>query len=191
MAVNLPTTKNLIGIPGIEIGVAAAGIKYKDRPDVAVFVLTDGAVAGGVFTHNSYRAAPVELAANRLKNGSVRGLVINSGNANAATGERGLGDTKATCRELAELIGCDENDILPFSTGVIGEFLPIESFKNGIRSAYLERMQEGWNDAAQAILTTDTKSKGVSRSFRLDDSIIKATGIVKGSGMIHPNMATM
>ena len=191
MAVNLPTTKNLIGIPGIEIGVAAAGIKYKDRPDVAVFVLTDGAVAGGVFTHNSYRAAPVEVAADRLKNGSVRGLVINSGNANAATGERGLGDTKATCRELAELIGCDENDILPFSTGVIGEFLPIESFKNGIRSAYLERMQEGWNDAAQAILTTDTKSKGVSRSFRLDDSVIKATGIVKGSGMIHPNMATM
>ena len=191
MAVNLPTTKNLIGIPGIEIGVAAAGIKYENRPDVAVFVLTDGSVAGGVFTRNSYRAAPVELAAKRLASGSVRGFVINSGNANAATGDRGLSDTKETCKELAELIGCDQNDILPFSTGVIGEFLPMELFKNGIRSAYVERKQQGWNEAAQAILTTDTKTKGISKSFQLSNSEIKATGIVKGSGMIHPNMATM
>lgn len=189
MAVNLPDIGTLNPVSGIELGSAKANIRYEDRFDVAVMTCTPGSVVGGVFTQNSYRAAPVIVA--EANCGAVRGLVINSGNANAATGDIGLRDAEQMCSLLAEHIGCGADEVLPFSTGVIGECLPMLRMADGIDTAFKACRANGWNSTAEAIMTTDTAPKGVSVEFDVDDHTIAATGIVKGSGMIRPDMATM
>lgn len=189
MPVNLPPTLPLRPIDGVSLGSSPAGIRYMNRDDLVVMVFEDGTVAGGVFTQNTFPAAPVVLS--RCRMGRVRGAVINSGNANAATGEQGLEDARSCCGTLASLIDCDEAEILPFSTGVIGEFLPMDRMEKGIRNAHDSVRENGWNDAAAAILTTDTAPKGVSLSFTVDGKDVNATGMVKGSGMMRPDMATL
>ena len=189
MAVNLPPAGELSAVPGVRIGTAAAGIKYRERDDLALFAFGEGSMVGGVFTRNSFRAAPVTLAAERL--GAARGFVVNSGNANAATGERGLADARSSCVLAAEVLGCDANEVLPFSTGVIGEFLPMDRMADGIGRAAEALSEDAWLPAARAIMTTDTQPKGVSGRFGIGGSQVTATGIVKGSGMIRPDMATL
>ncbi len=189
MSVNLPRTLPLEPVPGIRVGTAAAEIRYQDRDDLVVMVCDEGTVAGAVFTQNQFKAAPVIVAQSRT--GPVRGIVINSGNANAATGDRGLKDARGSCAQLACSVGCKESEVLPFSTGVIGEFLPMDRMSKGIRQAFENAEEDGWNRAAEAILTTDTASKGLSSSFELSGQAVHATGMVKGAGMIRPDMATL
>ena len=189
MAVNLPPLGELRAIPGIRIGAAAAGIKYRERDDLAVFALDKGSTVGGIFTQSSFRAPPVAVAAQRL--GGARGLVVNSGNANAATGERGLADARSSCALAAQVLGCDANEVLPFSTGVIGEFLPMDRMAEGIRRAGSALRDDAWLSAARAIMTTDTQPKGASGRFEIGGSQVTATAICKGSGMIRPDMATL
>ena len=189
MAVNLPPLSELLPIDGISLGAAAGGIKYQERKDVAVALLAEGSVGGGVFTRNAFRAAPVVVASERL--GQARALLVNSGNANAATGERGIADARACCAHLAAKAGLEETAVLPFSTGVIGEFLPMDAMRKGIDAALLAAKPDGWADAARAIMTTDTVPKAVSVQGQVAGASIRATGIVKGSGMIRPDMATL
>ena len=189
MAVNLPLTPELGQVPGFRVGCTEAQIRYADRLDLAVVTCDPGSVAGGVFTQNSYKAAPVIVAEKHL--GEVRGLVVNSGNANAATGERGLIDAQDTCKYLARQLRCNASAVLPFSTGVIGEFLPMDRNYNGIEEALACQSPSQWDDMARAIMTTDTQPKGVARDFEIDGAPVRAIGLVKGSGMIRPNMATM
>ena len=189
MAVNLPPLGELLCIDGIELGTAAAGIKYQDRLDLAVILLAQGSVAGGVFTQSAFQAAPVRIARERL--GCARALVVNSGNANAATGERGLADARATCAHMAAKLDIPEAETLPFSTGVIGEFLDMDAMRRGIDAAVNAAAPDGWADAARAIMTTDTAPKAVSVQADVAATPIRATGMVKGSGMIRPDMATM
>ena len=189
MAVNLQPPGELRAVPGIRIGTAAAGIKYRDRDDLALFALEPGSSVGGIFTQSSFRAAPVAVAAERL--GAARGFVVNSGNANAATGDRGLGDARSSCALAAKVLACQPNEVLPFSTGVIGEFLPMDRMADGIARAGNALRDDGWLTAARAIMTTDTQPKGVSGRFEIGGSHVTATAIVKGSGMIRPDMATL
>ncbi len=189
MAVNLPQIGSLAPVPGIELGASQANIRYEGRLDLAVLTCIDGSVAGGVFTQNNYRAAPVLVAEAHC--GAMRGLVVNSGNANAATGDSGMADATEMCRLLADQIGCNPAQVLPFSTGVIGEPLPMDRIARGIDIAYARRQSDGWNAVAEAIMTTDTAPKGVSTQLEIDGHSVVATGIVKGSGMIRPDMATM
>lgn len=189
MAVNLPPMGDLTPIDGIVLGAAEAGIRYHDRLDLAVILLEPGSVVGGVFTRNAFCAAPVVVARERL--GGARALVVNSGNANAATGARGLADARATCAHLAARSGFREQEVLPFSTGVIGEFLDMDAMRGGIDAAVANARPDGWADAARAIMTTDTAPKGVSVRGTVDGRTVRATGMVKGSGMIRPDMATM
>ena len=189
MAVNLPPMGELLPIEGIRLGAAEAGVKYADRPDLAVVLLDAGSTVGGVFTSSAFQAAPVVVARERI--GAARALVINSGNANAATGDRGLADARATCAHLASRIGVADTEVLPFSTGVIGEFLDMDAMRRGIDAAVEVARPDGWADAARAIMTTDTAPKAVSAEGLLGGRPIRATGMVKGSGMIRPDMATM
>ena len=189
MAVKVPPVGELVPIEGIRLGAAEAGVKYADRLDLAVVLLDAGSTVGGVFTSSAFRAAPVVVARERL--GAVRALVINSGNANAATGDRGLADARSTCAHLASRIGVADTEVLPFSTGVIGEFLDMDAMRRGIDAAVDVARGEGWADAARAIMTTDTAPKAVSATGTVNGHPVRATGIVKGSGMIRPDMATM
>ena len=189
MAVNLPPMGELLPIEGIALGAAEAGVKYADRLDLAVIVLDPGSVTGGVFTRSGFAAAPVLLARERV--GATRALVVNSGNANAATGARGLADARAICAYVASKLAVDEAAVLPFSTGVIGEFLDVTVMRRGIDAAVDAARRDGWADAARAIMTTDTAPKAVSGTGNVGGTAIRATGMVKGSGMIRPDMATM
>ena len=189
MAVNLPAMGTLLPVPGIRVGSAAAGIRYTERHDLALFELAPGTTVGGIFTRNAFRAPPVTVAAARL--GRARGLLVNSGNANAATGEVGLRDAERSCALAAEALGCRPEEVLPFSTGVIGEFLPMERLAAGVTDASSALAPDGWEAAARAIMTTDTAPKGVSGRFDIGGHRVAATAIVKGSGMIRPDMATM
>ena len=189
MAVNLPALGELLPIDGISLGAAAAGIKYADRLDVAVFLLAPGSATGAVFTRNAFRAAPVEVASRRVA--GARALLVNSGNANAATGTRGIDDARACCAHLASRADLEEAEVLPFSTGVIGEFLNMDAMRRGIDAAVECARPDGWADAARAIMTTDTAPKAVSAHDRIGATSIRATGMVKGAGMIRPDMATM
>ena len=189
MAVNLVPMGELLPIEGIRVGAAEAGVRYRDRLDLAVWLLDPGAVVGGVFTQSTFRAPPVVLAARRC--GEARALVANSGNANAATGERGLSDAEESCAHLGQAIGAAATSVLPFSTGVIGEFLDMDAMRRGIDAAVAGASSSGWADGARAIMTTDTAPKALSRTFEIDGESIAATGMVKGSGMIRPDMATM
>ena len=189
MAVNLPALGQLLPIDGIALGAAAAGIKHPNRKDVAVALLAEGSAVGAVFTRNAFRAAPVIVASERV--GSARALLMNSGNANAATGERGIADARECCAHLAAQAGLDAEDVLPFSTGVIGEFLNMSAMRKGIEAALEDARPDGWADAARAIMTTDTEPKAVSTQCHLAGAPIRATAMVKGSGMIRPDMATL
>ena len=180
---------DLLPIDGIMIGAAKAGVKYADRLDLAVFALDRGSVTGGVFTRSAFAAAPVVLARQHV--GAARALVVNSGNANAATGEQGLADARATCAHVATALGVEESEVLPFSTGVIGEFLDMDAMRRGVDAAAAVARPDGWADAAHAIMTTDTAPKAVSLEAIVDGVPIRATGMVKGSGMIRPDMATL
>jgi glutamate N-acetyltransferase/amino-acid N-acetyltransferase len=198
MAVNspLPVAAELLPVRGIEIGFAEAGIKKPGRKDVLVMRLADGATVAGVFTSNRFCAAPVQLSKAHLAGVSggaapIRALVVNTGNANAGTGEEGLRRARATCAALAGLLDCAPEQILPFSTGVILEPLPVEKIVAGLPRAIANLKADNWFNAAEAIMTTDTQPKAASRTVTIGGHQVTMTGISKGAGMIRPNMATM
>lgn len=193
MPVNIPTflPEHLLPIEGVSLGIAAAGIKKPDRKDLLVMVLDEGTHVSGVFTQNRFCAAPVTVAKLHLAQTSPRALVVNTGNANAGTGELGIQNSLATCAELARLLGCTTQQILPFSTGVIMEPLPVDKIVKGLPAAVANCNTNNWFNAAQAIMTTDIVPKALSRQVHIDGKTITITGIAKGSGMIRPNMATM
>lgn len=178
-------------IKGVRIGAASAGIKRPGRLDVLVFEVAEGATVSGVFTQNAFCAAPVMVAKDHLARGQVRYLLINSGNANACTGERGLADARATCEAVAAHGGVAATQVLPFSTGVIGEFLPVEKISRAVPDAIAALNEDAWEQAARAIMTTDTCPKGASVQFEFGGKTVSVTGVAKGAGMIRPNMATM
>ena len=188
----LPLASNLKPVAGFECGYAQAGIKKPGRKDVLVMRLAEGATVAGVFTTNRFCAAPVQVAKIHLAGTKpIRALVINTGNANAGTGEAGLANAHATCDALAKLLGCDTQQILPFSTGVILEPLPVEKLIAGLPAAIANLQTDNWLHAAEAIMTTDTQPKAASRSVMIAGKSVTLTGISKGAGMIKPNMATM
>ena len=198
MAVNLPLPipANLKPVPGIELGYAEAGVRKANRKDLLVMKLAPTATVSGVFTTNRFCAAPVQVCKAHLEgvhisDAPMRALVINTGNANAGTGESGLADANATCAALAELLGCEPSQILPFSTGVILEPLPVDRIKAGLPQALANLKADNWYNAAEAIMTTDTQPKAASRSIMIKGKRITLSGISKGAGMIMPNMATM
>ncbi|HZX17114.1 MAG TPA: bifunctional glutamate N-acetyltransferase/amino-acid acetyltransferase ArgJ [Pseudomonas sp.] len=190
MAVGLGPLSTLHPVPGFELGIASAGIKRPGRKDVVVMRCAEGSNVAGVFTLNAFCAAPVILAKKRVL-GSVRYLLTNTGNANAGTGEPGLQNAMRTCAALAQLTAVDEGAVLPFSTGVIGEPLPVEKIEGALQAALDDLSENHWAEAATGIMTTDTLPKGASRQFVHDGVTVTVTGISKGAGMIRPNMATM
>ena len=190
MAVGLGPLSTLHPVPGFELGIASAGIKRPGRKDVVVMRCAEGSSVAGVFTLNAFCAAPVILAKKRVT-GRVRYLLTNTGNANAGTGEPGLQNAVRTCARLAQLAGVDESAVLPFSTGVIGEPLPVEKIEAALQAALDDLAADHWAEAATGIMTTDTLPKGASRQFVHDGVTVTVTGISKGAGMIRPNMATM
>jgi glutamate N-acetyltransferase/amino-acid N-acetyltransferase len=194
MAVNFePLSPDQIRpVAGVSLGVAAAGIRKADRTDLVLILLSEGTQVGGLFTRNQFCAAPVLVARQHLEHcGEIRALVINTGNANAGTGERGLADARRTCTEAAQLLGIGPDQVLPFSTGVIMEPLPVDRISAGLPSCVVGLSGDNWLPAAQAIMTTDTVPKAVSRSVEIGGEVVTITGIAKGAGMIHPDMATM
>lgn len=181
----------MVAVSGIRLGTAAAGIKYAERKDMVVIELPAQGCCAAVFTRNAFCAAPVHVARAHLAQGAPRYLLINSGNANAGTGEQGMRDAEASCAMLAEAAGCTAGQVLPFSTGVIGVNLPLERMQRAMPAALADLRENGWADAARAIMTTDTRPKLVSRSFLIDGVPARVTGMAKGAGMIRPDMATM
>lgn len=178
-------------VAGVRLGTARAGIKYPDRRDLVVVELAAETQAAAVFTRNAFCAAPVTVARMHLAAASPRYLVINTGNANAGTGRQGLADAEASCRSLAERTGCRSEEVLPFSTGVIGEPLPLFRLVTGLPEALATLRPDGWAEAAAGIMTTDTRPKWASRRLTLAGREVTITGIAKGAGMIRPDMATM
>ncbi|MFC1749259.1 bifunctional glutamate N-acetyltransferase/amino-acid acetyltransferase ArgJ [Pseudomonadota bacterium] len=192
MAVGLSSKlPSLLPVSGVRWGVAQAGIKYPDRYDVALMEIADGAMTAGVYTRNAFCAAPVVVAKRHGASAPSRYLLINSGNANAGTGLPGMRAAEDSCEAAASLMGCDSQSVLPFSTGVIGELLPVAKIAAALPAARESLSESGWVDAANAIMTTDTVPKGVSRQLTLAGEVVTITGIAKGSGMIRPDMATM
>jgi len=197
MAVNLlvPEASSLQPVAGLRIGVAEAGIRKANRRDLVVFELAPGAQVAGVFTRNRFCAAPVQLCREHLSlvepGQEIRALVINTGNANAGTGEDGLARARQTCAALASLMGVRPQQILPFSTGVILETLPVDRLVAGLPASLAGLDGHRWLDAAYGIMTTDTLPKAASRRVTIGGHPITVTGISKGAGMIRPNMATM
>lgn len=192
MAVGAGITTSLLPISGLSLGVACAGIKRAGEQDLVVMELCTGSTVAATFTKNHFCAAPVCIAKQHLQvSDGIRYLVINTGNANAGTGEQGMDDAVETCSRLAALKRVNSNQVLPFSTGVIGEYLPMDALVSGLPHAVDSLAENHWDDAAVGILTTDTRPKGISKQFEFDGEAITVTGISKGSGMIKPNMATM
>lgn len=190
MAVGLGPIPTLHPVPGFELGIASAGIKRPGRKDVVVMRCAEGSTVAGVFTTNAFCAAPVILCKKRFL-GPIRYLLTNTGNANAGTGEPGLSNASAVCAMLATLAGVDESQVLPYSTGVIGEPLPVAKIEAALPAALANLGVDNWAEAAAGIMTTDTQPKGASRQFVHDGVTVTVTGISKGAGMIKPNMATM
>jgi len=194
MPVNFAPTprEQLLPVPGIKLGIAEANIKKPGRKDLLVITVEDQAEVCAVFTQNRFCAAPVTIARSHLESGkSIRALVINTGNANAGTGEDGLSRATSVCSALSGLLGCAAEQVLPFSTGVIMEPLPLDKIKAGLPACVSHLGQADWFDAAQAIMTTDIVPKAFSKRVNIGGQSATITGIAKGSGMIHPNMATM
>ncbi len=183
-------------VTGVTLGCAKAHIRYADRLDLLVIALEEGATVAGVFTTNQFCAAPVTLSRTHLAQAKeegvgIRALLINAGNANAGMGQLGLAHAQETCAALAHLANLAPTQVLPFSTGVILEALPVERIKAALPAAWANRAATNWQAAAHAIMTTDTQAKAASQQITIDGHTITLTGISKGSGMIHPNMATM
>lgn len=193
MPVNFPPLlpEQLLPVNGVTLGIIAAGIKKPGRKDLLVMLLDEGTQVAGVFTQNRFCAAPVLVAKQHLAQSSTRALVVNTGNANAGTGEAGIQHAQATCAALAGLLGCAAQQVLPFSTGVIMEPLPVDRIIKGLPAAVANCKADNWFTAAQAIMTTDIVPKAASRQVLIDGKTVTITGIAKGSGMIRPNMATM
>lgn len=195
MAVGDVTMPHMHVVKGVKIGSTQAYVRYPNRRDLVIFEFAEGSQVAGVFTQSAFAAAPVLLSKKHLNESSSaqqpRYLIINTGNANAATGKLGLENATKTCAKLAELAHVESQQVLPFSTGVIGEQLPIERLLNGIQPALGTLDEASWTDAAFGIMTTDTVPKGASEQFELDGVTYTMTGISKGAGMIRPNMATM
>lgn len=193
MPVNIPplTPEQLLPVDGVALGIAEAGIKKANRKDLLVMVLDEGTRAAGVFTQNRFCAAPVIVAKQHLTHASIRALVVNTGNANAGTGEAGIQHALATCAEAGRLLGCATQQVLPFSTGVIMEPLPVDKIIQGLPAAVANCKADNWFNAAHAIMTTDIVPKAASKQIKIDGKTVTVTGIAKGSGMIRPNMATM
>lgn len=194
MSVHLahPNPAELFPIAGVRIGVAEAGIRKANRKDLTVVLIDDGASVAGVFTQNRFCAAPVQLCREHLATGQgIRAMLINTGNANAGTGEDGLARALHTCQALADKLGFAKQQVLPFSTGVIMETLPIERIEAGLDAAIQDAKADHWLRAAEAIMTTDTVPKAFGAQVMLDGARVSITGISKGAGMIRPNMATM
>ncbi len=193
MAVNLdtPNPADLLPVAGVRLGVAEAGIRKASRRDLTVIELAAGSRAAGVFTQNRFCAAPVQVCKAHLAQDEIRALVINTGVANAGTGEQGLADARATCEALGRQLGIRAGQVLPFSTGVILEPLPVDRLVAGLPQAVAGLRADGWFDAAHAIMTTDTLAKAVSQQVQIGGRTVTLTGMSKGAGMIRPNMATM
>ena len=191
MPVNLVAPSALSPVAGIRLGTAGAGIKKPGRRDLVLMEVARGSVAAAVFTRNAFCAAPVIVAREHLDAAAPRYLLINTGNANAGTGAPGLRDARRCCASLARLAGCAETEALPFSTGVIGEPLPVDKIEAALPATQAELRADGWVEAANGIMTTDTLAKGTSRQLVIEGKTITLTGIAKGAGMIRPDMATM
>jgi glutamate N-acetyltransferase/amino-acid N-acetyltransferase len=194
MPVNLvaPRADQLHPVAGLRIGVAMAGVRKANRKDLVVFALDEGAAVAGVFTNNRFCAAPVQLCREHLVAGrGIRALVVNTGNANAGTGDDGLQRARRTCAALAQRLGIAAEQVLPFSTGVIMETLPVERIVAGLPAALDSLAPDRWLDAAEGIMTTDTLPKAASTRITIGGRTVTVTGIAKGAGMIRPNMATM
>jgi len=198
MPVNLiaPDPTTLSPVKGVRIGVVEAGVRKANRKDLTVFLLDEGTSVGGVFTTNRFCAAPVQVCRSHLDSGAeIRALVINTGNANAGTGEAGLANANTTCQAMAELLGVAHQQVLPFSTGVIMEPLPVDrivaALPAALADAHSEAGRSNWGRASEGIMTTDTLPKAFSKTLVLSGHPVTITGISKGAGMIRPNMATM
>jgi glutamate N-acetyltransferase / amino-acid N-acetyltransferase len=187
-----PQASELHAVQGLRIGTAMAGVRKANRRDLVLFVLDEGAAVAGVFTKNRFCAAPVQVCREHLQAGhGIRALVVNTGNANAGTGEDGLVRARTTCIALAQQLDIAPEQVLPFSTGVIMETLPVERIKAGLPAALADLAPGHWLQAAQGIMTTDTLPKAASRQVTIGGRTVTVTGIAKGAGMIRPNMATM
>ena len=192
MAVNLSEPKFLHPVEGVRLGIAEAAIKGPGRKDLVVIALDEGSRVAGIFTRNAFCAPPVSLCRERLAASTpIRAMLINSGNANAATGAGGLADAVETCAAVADELGCPPESVLPFSTGVIGQRLPLARMRAAIPSATASAIADGWLGAMHAIMTTDTLGKGATRQVQTSQGAVTVTGIAKGVGMICPDMATM
>jgi len=194
MPVNLPVpiAEQLIPVPGLMLGVAEAGVRKANRKDLCVLLPAAGTVVGAVFTRNRYCAAPVQVCREHLAGSQgIRALIINTGNANAGTGAPGLANARSTCAALAQTLNIAPEQVLPFSTGVIMEPLPVERVIAGLPATLQDAKPDNWLRAAQAIMTTDTQPKAISRQVQVGGCTVTITGMAKGAGMIRPNMATM
>ena len=193
MAVNLvpPNAQDLFPIKGVRIGIAEAGIRKVNRRDLTLIELAPGATVAGAFTQNRFCAAPVQVCKQHLQTGGIRALIINTGIANAGTGEPGLVASRATCEAVAKTLSIKAEEVLPFSTGVIMEPLPVDRIERGLPLCVANLAEDNWLNAAHGIMTTDTLPKAASKRFELGLTPITITGISKGAGMIKPNMATM
>lgn len=191
MPVGLPSKPNLLPVKGVRLGVTAAGLKDGGRTDLAVIECAPGTKLAGVFTRNQFCAAPVIVAREHLQKDEPRICVINTKSANVGTGPGGLDAARKVCHALSKQLACNESEVLPFSTGVVGETLPLEKIENALADCVADLKEDGWLAAAEAIMTTDTVAKGLSREFVIGGKKAVVTGIVKGAGMIRPDMATM
>ncbi|MEY2954338.1 MAG: hypothetical protein RLZZ401_2425 [Pseudomonadota bacterium] len=194
MPVNLvaPLASALHAVPGVRIGVAQAAIRKPNRKDLSVFLLDPGTSVAGVFTQNRFCAAPVQVCREHLgQSSAVRALLVNTGNANAGTGQDGLARARSSCTALAGLLNLSASQVLPFSTGVIMEPLPVDRIVAGLPDALADARDDNWLKAAEGIMTTDTVPKACSTQIQIGSAAVTVTGIAKGAGMIRPNMATM
>ena len=191
MPVGLKTMPSLLPVKGLRVSGIAARLRYKERPDLVLMVCDEQAVTSAVFTANRFAAAPVIVAKNHMASGTPRALLINAGQANAGTGQPGIDVAERSSANVAGLLGCAPNQVLPFSTGVIGAAPSLEKMDAALTRLVDGLDEDNWEIAANGIMTTDTQAKGASHQFELQGQTVTVTGIVKGSGMIHPNMATM
>ncbi|WP_419811549.1 bifunctional glutamate N-acetyltransferase/amino-acid acetyltransferase ArgJ [Bacterioplanoides sp.] len=191
MAVNFEVFKDFCAVDGIKMGITQAGVRYPNRDDMVLFELAEGSRTAGVFTQNAFCAAPVTICKKHLELTEPRYLLINTGNANAGTGPEGYQNAVSSCELVAGTTGCSPAEVLPFSTGVIGEPLDMTAFKRGVPAAFADLNLDNWARAASGIMTTDTLPKGFSTQTEIESINTTVTGISKGAGMIMPNMATM
>lgn len=191
MPVGLKPAENLLPVAGIRLAAVSAGIYARQRRDLALIEFPEDSSVWSVFTRNAFCAAPVTVARQHLQRPGARFCLINAGNANAGTGQNGVTAALATCRDLAGLTGCKPEHVLPFSTGVIGQDLPVDKISRALPGLVADLSENNWIKCAETIITTDTTTKGISRQFQIAGRTVTVTGIAKGSGMIRPDMATM